>query len=120
MDLVLIRTLVDESNTGGKKADNGWKSSALERVVEEIKKSHNMVINHDHVRSRLKTFKKQYLAVREVHKQSGFGFDYSSGLITADIEVWEDYVAVSFLKHGSVGPHACYFSILLRMLVRIY
>ncbi|KAF9601978.1 hypothetical protein IFM89_024524 [Coptis chinensis] len=51
MEAILAEVLLEEAATGGKKADNGWKTESLKRIADEINRRLNMTLVFDNVRS---------------------------------------------------------------------
>ncbi|PIA46484.1 hypothetical protein AQUCO_01500197v1 [Aquilegia coerulea] len=92
MDSILIRVLFDEAVSGNRKSDNGWKPEALKHLVEAVVQLFGAGLQPKHVRSRLKTMKKEYQAVKEALDKSGFTFNNETHLIGGDDVVWEDYL----------------------------
>lgn len=98
-DNILVEALVNMANSGGYKADNGFKSGYLQHLENEIKKSlpHAGIMGKPHIESRIRTMKKDWQFVYDMlngNNTSGFGFDSVKQCVTAEPNVWETYIAV--------------------------
>ena len=58
----------------------------------------SVIIKHFSVfLTRYLKFKDQYKVVKELRAQSGFGWDDVKCMVTAEPQVWDSYLKVSFL-----------------------
>ncbi|KAF8414081.1 hypothetical protein HHK36_002080 [Tetracentron sinense] len=100
MEMVCIETLTNEYNKGNKR-DNGWKPQAYQTVVNAIYEKLGISLNKEQVRSRIKRWKKEYLAISTLLDQSGFGWDDTKKMVTADDSVWDEYLK----SHSDARPY---------------
>ncbi|KAF8411585.1 hypothetical protein HHK36_004141 [Tetracentron sinense] len=100
MEMVCIKTLTNEYNKGNK-GDNGWKPQAYQAVVNAIYEKLGISLNKEQVRSRIKRWKKEYLAISTLLDQSGFGWDDTKKMVTADDSVWDEYLK----SHSDARPY---------------
>lgn len=94
MDEQLVNTLIEQVLAGTKRADNGFTATQILKVAERVYSVCGVAVVEKNVRGRLKTLKKDYTDLRELFKVSGFGWDAKTGRITADPNVWEEYIKV--------------------------
>ncbi|KAF9595679.1 hypothetical protein IFM89_002583 [Coptis chinensis] len=47
MEAILVEVLLEEAASGGKKADNGWRTESLKRTADEINRQLNMTLVSD-------------------------------------------------------------------------
>ncbi|KAF8380702.1 hypothetical protein HHK36_028192 [Tetracentron sinense] len=100
MERVCIETLTNEYNKGNK-GDNGWKPQAYQAVVNAIYEKLGISLNKEQVRSRIKRWKKEYLAISTLLDQSGFGWDDTKKMVTADDSIWDEYLK----SHSDARPY---------------
>ena len=95
MDRCLGKVLVEQVILGNKnKLDNKFKPAAYEAAVLAIKKQFHIDLMKDHVRNRLKTWKKQYDILQELLDQSGFEWDGRRKMVIANDSAWNEYIKV--------------------------
>lgn len=105
-DKVLIDISLELVNNGWK-ADNGFKSGYLgqmqKMMAERIKDC--KIRGDPHIKSRLRTYKKEYREVRLMKATSGFGWDDTTKTISCEDDIWNTWVKVSsplfFLVYNS-------------------
>jgi hypothetical protein len=95
MDCCLGKVLVEQIILGNKnKLDNKFKPAAYEAAVLAINKIFHLDLTKDHVRNRLKTWKKQYDILQKVLDQSDFEWDERQKMVIADDSAWNKYIKV--------------------------
>ncbi|RVW35304.1 hypothetical protein CK203_098689 [Vitis vinifera] len=62
------------------------------KEMDAINKRFQLDLVKEHIRNRLKTWKKQYGILSELLEQSGFGWDETRNMVVADDSAWEDYI----------------------------
>ncbi|OWM80610.1 hypothetical protein CDL15_Pgr006640 [Punica granatum] len=95
-DAVLISCMIDLRNMGTHNADTGFKSGYLLELEKMLlEKLPNCGIKaRPHIESRLKTLKREWAIVYDMMlNTSGFGWDSTRKMVTAEDDVWETYVA---------------------------
>uniref|UniRef100_A0A2N9FX33 Myb/SANT-like domain-containing protein n=1 Tax=Fagus sylvatica TaxID=28930 RepID=A0A2N9FX33_FAGSY len=96
MDRCLGKVLVEQVILGNKnKLDNKFKPAAYEAAVLAIKKQFHIDLMKDHVRNRLKTWKKQYDILQELLDQSGFEWDGRRKMVIANDSAWNEYLKIN-------------------------
>ncbi|XP_058075339.1 uncharacterized protein At2g29880-like isoform X3 [Magnolia sinica] len=101
IDQVLFNVLLEQVALG-RKVDNGFKNEAYQVIAEEVMKHTDLPVNWQNVQNRLRYYKREYIAIRDMLAASGFGWDNERMVITAPDEVWEDY-----LKSHPRATHLC-------------
>nr|XP_043624671.1 uncharacterized protein At2g29880-like [Erigeron canadensis] len=83
-------------NTGGYKADNGFRSGYLTHLEAALKVSlpESGLLGKPHIESRIKTMKKDWQAVFDMlNSTSGFGYDKENNCVTTTSPgVWDAYL----------------------------
>lgn len=95
MDRSLGKVLVEQVILGNKnRLDNKFKPAAYEAAVFAIKERFHLDLTKDHVRNRLKTWKKQYDILQELLDQRDFEWDERRKMVIANDSAWNEYVKV--------------------------
>ncbi|KAI3461172.1 hypothetical protein Pfo_017835 [Paulownia fortunei] len=106
MDHCLSKVLVEQVKLGNKnKLDNKLKTAAYDSAVSALNERFHLDFTKDHVKNRIKTWKKLYGNVKELLEQKGFKWDKSQKMIIADDSIWHAYVKVNpdaRVLHGRV------------------
>ena len=73
-------------------------SKAYDEIVKELAEKFDMEINKDKVKKRQKTLKKNFYECYDIFKDglSGFGWNDSLNMWTAEPEVWEPLIVVNY------------------------
>ncbi|KAI4305890.1 hypothetical protein L6164_029222 [Bauhinia variegata] len=96
MDRCLSDTLVQLIKLGHKsKVDNKIKPSAYEAAALAVNERFQLDLTKDHVRNRLKTWKKQYDILKELLDQDGFEWDDKRKMVLANDSVWNEYIKIN-------------------------
>ncbi|KAK9950015.1 hypothetical protein M0R45_005521 [Rubus argutus] len=96
-DVALVEALTELCVSGNWKADNGFKSGYLTQLENIIgQKLPNCGLKADpHIVSRVKTLKKQTLAISDmISNSSGFSWDHENKMIVCEKQVFDDWVKV--------------------------
>ncbi|XVF47195.1 hypothetical protein PTKIN_Ptkin03bG0089600 [Pterospermum kingtungense] len=91
MDYYLGKSLVEKVKKGYKLDNTLWQEAydiALSTLSEKI----GLELTKDHIKYRLKTWKKQYDALKQLFSHPGFKWDKTRKMVIADDSVWTDYV----------------------------
>ncbi|KAF8395743.1 hypothetical protein HHK36_019694 [Tetracentron sinense] len=91
MDRCLTKILVEQAKKGNK-IDKTLKSATYTAAVRALNDKFALDLTKEHIRSRLKTWKKQYVVLKELLAQSGFEWDETRKMIVANDSVWNDYI----------------------------
>lgn len=111
MDCCLSMILVEQLILGNKnKLDNKFNLEAYDTAVLALNERFPLGFTKDHVRSRIKTWKKLYGCVKELLDHSEFRWDEKRKMVIADDPVWHDYVKVNpdlrFLRGQIIEKYA--------------
>ena len=99
--MALIEALTELCVGGDWKVDNGFRSGYLAQFEHIIKqKLPDCGIKADpHIESRLKTLKKQTLAIHDMlANSSGFSWNHEEKMVVCEKQVFDDWVKVKVLK----------------------
>ncbi|XP_043693752.1 L10-interacting MYB domain-containing protein-like [Telopea speciosissima] len=91
MDRCLTKALVQQVKKGNK-IDKSLTSTAYTAAVAVLNKKFALDLNKEHIRNRLKTWKKQYGVLKELLAQSGFQWDDRQKMVVANDSVWNEYI----------------------------
>lgn len=95
----LVEALVIMVNTGGFRADQGFKSGYLTHLEHLLKKSmpNSGILGKPHIESKIKVMKRDWQTVHDMLNSShtsGFSYDTVKHCMIADDQVWESYLQV--------------------------
>ncbi|KAF9599161.1 hypothetical protein IFM89_035440 [Coptis chinensis] len=94
MDKILIELLLNHTVNGtGITSNNGWESETLSMMARELNQRLNLSVGDENVHSRMKTLKRDYIAIKELLESTEFGFSYNqqTKCIDADRQAWDAY-----------------------------
>lgn len=95
MDSCLSAILVQQIKLGNRsKFDYKLKPAAFAAAVMAINEKFQIVLLKEHIKNRLKTWKKQYDILKELLDQSGFEWDENRKMVIANDSVWNEYIKV--------------------------
>ena len=82
----------------GDRVNGTFTSKVYDDIVKELVENFYMEINKDKVKNRQKTLKKNFHECYYIFKDglSGFGWNDSLNIWTAEPEVWEPLIAVNY------------------------
>lgn len=113
MDCYLIKLML-EQRTQGNRIDGQFTKRAWSQMTKQFNAKFEVHMDKDHLRNRVKAFKKQYDSIKRLLSQSGFGWDGVRQMIIADDNVWDEYIKVCDLfnqviciLHDKYGPKEC-------------
>lgn len=96
-DVALVEALIEICISGNWKADNGfrWRYLVqLEKIIVQTLPNCGLKAN-PHIESRLKTLRKQTLAISDmIANSSGFSWDHENKMVVCEKQVFEDWVKV--------------------------
>ncbi|CAK9155011.1 unnamed protein product [Ilex paraguariensis] len=93
MDRCLSKILVKQIKLGNKsKSENKFKTAAYVAAVSALNKRFQLDFTKDHVKNRIKTWKKFYGSVKGLLEQGDFRWDETRKMVTADASVWHSYI----------------------------
>ncbi|KAE9598383.1 putative pyridoxal phosphate-dependent transferase, subdomain 2, Myb/SANT-like protein [Lupinus albus] len=96
MDSCLSAVLVQQIRLGNRsKFDYKLKSAAFEAAVLAINEKFQLHLMKEHIKNRLKTWKKQYDILKELLKHSSFEWDKKRKMVMADDSVWNEYIKIN-------------------------
>lgn len=96
MDRCLGKILVEQVRKGYK-IDNILQREAYDRAVLALNEKFGPNLSKEHIRNRLRTWKKQYGILKELLSNPGFKWDEMRKMIVANDSVWDDYVKVCLI-----------------------
>ncbi|KAM5548341.1 hypothetical protein ABKV19_002341 [Rosa sericea] len=96
-DVALVEALTELCVSGVWKVDNGFKVGylgQLEKIIEQKLPNCGLKAN-PHIESRVKTLKKQTLAISDmIANSSGFSWDHENKMVVCEKQVYDDWVKV--------------------------
>ncbi|KAK9733129.1 hypothetical protein RND81_04G045600 [Saponaria officinalis] len=104
MDSILVSVLYNQAAQGNK-GEGDWKPQAYQAVVDEINNKLSMSLNTDHVRNRVKIWKKHYAIIMDIRTKTKFKWDEEKKMIVVTIEEMSEW-----LKYLQVNPAATSYS----------
>lgn len=95
MDHYLSKVLVEQVRIGNKNAlDNKLKPAAYVASVSALNERFHLELTKDHVRNRLKTWKKQYDILKELLDHGDFEWDRTRNIVVANDYAWNQFIRV--------------------------
>lgn len=100
MDAILTSTLFQQINEGNK-GDGDFKTQAHQAVVDKLRTELGIPVTVDHVRNRIKVWKKHYAMITEIRAYTKFKWDEEKKMVVIPVDElaeWNKYCAVSTIK----------------------
>jgi hypothetical protein len=95
MDLCLTELLVNQVMLGNKLEKN-FKTSAYIATVAVLNDRFNLNLTIENIKSRLRTWRKQYVLMKEMLSRGGFEWDEARKMVVATDSTWNEYIKVFF------------------------
>ncbi|GAB2211780.1 hypothetical protein Droror1_Dr00025114 [Drosera rotundifolia] len=118
MDKYLGMVLVEQVSLGNKGYDHKLNPAAYSAAIYAVNQRFCLNLTKDHIKNRIRTWKKTYVLVKEVLDGKEFKWDNRRKLVVADNSAWKNYI--KFLKGrtienynkmcviiGHANPHIC-------------
>ncbi|KAF9589670.1 hypothetical protein IFM89_026925 [Coptis chinensis] len=102
MDKILIELLLDHTVNGtGRTSNNRWESETLSMMARELNQRFNSSVGDETVRSRMKTLKRDYIAVKELLESLEFGFHTTNkpSVLTRSSSMGSIFEGLSLVRH---------------------
>lgn len=109
MDCCLGKVLVEQVKMGYK-IDNILQREAYNTAATVLNENFGPDLTKDHIRNRLRTWKKHYGVLKELLSHPGFRWDEKWKMIIANDSVWNDFIKVCcviFLHYDLWMPQLC-------------
>jgi hypothetical protein len=102
MDLCLTELLVKQV-TLGNKLEKNFKTSAYIATVAVLNDRFNLNLTIENIKSRLRTWRKQYVLMKEMLSRGGFEWDEARKMVVATDSTWNEYIKVfiTFICYSS-------------------
>ncbi|KAI4308230.1 hypothetical protein L6164_031327 [Bauhinia variegata] len=91
MDQCLAKILAEQVIEGNK-IDNIFKPAAFAAALKVLNGRFDFDLTKEHIKTRLKTWKKQFRVLKKLLAHRGFEWDGAQKMIIADNSVWNDYI----------------------------
>ncbi|KAF8395486.1 hypothetical protein HHK36_019432 [Tetracentron sinense] len=91
MDRYLIDILLDQVHRGNK-IGQAFSKQAWKHIIGSFNTQFGVRFDKEILRNRYKTFKKQCHDIKIILNQSGFDWDITRQMLTADDNIWDDYL----------------------------
>lgn len=95
MDHYLAKILTEQVKIGNR-VDGIWKPAAYTAALQVLNENFGGGLTKEHIRSRLKTWRKQFLILKELLAHKGFEWDDAKKMVAADNSVWNNYIKVKY------------------------
>ncbi|KAH1067116.1 hypothetical protein J1N35_032103 [Gossypium stocksii] len=93
MDQCLSKVLAEQDKLGNKsKSDNKLRPAAYAVAVSALNKRFQLDLTKDHIRNRLKTWKKQYEILKGLLHHGDFEWDKTQTMVRANGSAWNRYI----------------------------
>jgi hypothetical protein len=93
MDLCLTELLVKQVMLGNKLEKN-FKTSAYIATLAVLNERFDLNLTIENIKSRLRTWKKQYVLMKEMLSRGGFEWDEGRKMVVATDSTWNEYIKV--------------------------
>jgi hypothetical protein len=102
MDLCLTELLVKQVMSGNKLEKN-FKTSAYIATVAVLNDRFELNLTIENIKSRLRTWRKQYVLMKEMLSRGGFEWDEARKMVVATDSTWNEYIKVfiTFICYSS-------------------
>jgi hypothetical protein len=102
MDLCLTELLVMQVMSGNKLEKN-FKTSAYIATVAVLNDRFELNLTIENIKSRLRTWRKQYVLMKEMLSRGGFEWDEARKMVVATDSTWNEYIKVfiTFICYSS-------------------
>ncbi|CAL0308494.1 unnamed protein product [Lupinus luteus] len=94
MDWYFVDLLLEQVGSGGKFDDQLFSKRAWKHMLLVFNAKFRFQYEKDVLKNRYKTLRNLYRGVRNILSQPGFSWDEKRKMVTADNNVWEDYLKV--------------------------
>ncbi|KAL2627879.1 hypothetical protein AAZV13_07G199000 [Glycine max] len=91
MDKCLTKVLAEQVKKGNK-VDNILKPAAFAGALKTLNEKYGLYLTKEHIKNRLKTWRKQFGVLKELLAHSGFMWNETKKMVVADNSVWNDYI----------------------------
>ncbi|KAK7295758.1 hypothetical protein RJT34_18670 [Clitoria ternatea] len=91
MDRCLTEVIAEQVKKGNK-VDNILKPAAFLGALETLKEKYGIHVTREHIKNRLKTWRKQFGVLKELLAHKGFMWNETEKMVVADNAVWNDYI----------------------------
>lgn len=93
MNQCLSKVLAEQAKLGNKsKLDNQLRPAAYVEAVSVMNERFQLDLTREHIRNRLKTWKKQYEILKGLLHQSEFAWDKTQTMVIANDSAWSRYI----------------------------
>lgn len=78
----------------GKKSDNNFKKEVWKELADKVNEKFKVNYSLEQLKNRYYALEKKYGVYKALREASGFGYDPTTGLVTAPDNVWDKYIQV--------------------------
>lgn len=96
MDRYFIGLMLDQARSGNQ-IEGAFRKQAWTEMVKLFNAKFDSSFTVDVLKNRYKTLRRQYNAIKSLLRSDGFGWDDERHMVTADDNVWQDYIKVVLL-----------------------
>ncbi|CAH2072013.1 unnamed protein product [Thlaspi arvense] len=91
MDRYFIELMLDQARTGNQ-IDGVFRKQTWTEMVNLFNVKFESNFNVDVLKNRYKTLRRQFKAIKSLLRSDGFGWDDERQMVTADDNVWQDFI----------------------------
>ena len=111
MDRYFIDLMLEQVNKGNRIDDHLFSKRAWKQMTALFNAKFNFQYEKDVLKNRHKTLRNLYKAIKNLLCQRGFSWDEQRQMVTADNNVWDEYIKVQCLLYHSKLFHVCSWSL---------
>lgn len=111
MDRYFIDLMLEQVNKGNRIDDHLFSKRAWKQMTALFNAKFNFQYEKDVLKNRHKTLRNLYKAIKNLLCQRGFSWDEQRQMVTADNNVWDEYIKVQCLLYYSKLFHVCSWSL---------
>jgi len=109
MDQILLNALMEEVHKGNRH-DGSFSSEAYLNVVAVLRSNIDPTITKQHIKNRMKTLKDRFGEAYDLFGSlSGFGWNSTTRRFTAEEQVWQELIRVSFFFVSFINSGVLHF-----------
>lgn len=102
MDRFFIALLLEQVSKGNKFDDHLFSKRAWKHMTSLFNAKFRFQYEKDVLKNRHKTLRNLFKAVKKLLDQKGFSWDENRQMVTADNNVWDEYIKVSKLQFSVI------------------
>lgn len=102
MDRFFIDLMLEQVKKGNKFDDHLFSKRAWKHMTSLFNSNFKFHYEKDVLKNRHKTLRSLYKAVKNLLDQTGFSWDETRQMVTAENHVWDEYIKVTLFRHNLI------------------